>query len=44
MKEKKEYNGIERPTFTPESINELKADEVFVFGEAAEKGSVFGSL
>ena len=37
MKEKKEYNGIERPAFTPESINELKADEVFVFGEAAEK-------
>lgn len=32
MKEKNEYNGIERPAFTPESINELKADEVFVFG------------
>ena len=32
MREKKEYNGIERPAFTPEFINELKADEIFVFG------------
>ena len=31
------YNGIERPDFTPEFITELKGDEVFVFGEAAEK-------
>ena len=28
----KEYNGIERPAFTPDYITELKADEVFVFG------------
>ena len=26
------YNGIERPDFTPDYITELKADEVFVFG------------
>ena len=26
------YNGIERPDFTPESITELKSDEVFLFG------------
>lgn len=26
------YNGSERAAFTPESITELKADEVFVFG------------
>ena len=32
MKETREYNGIERPEFTPERISELKADEVFVFG------------
>jgi len=31
------YNGIERPDYTPEFITELGADEVFVFGEAAEK-------
>ncbi len=28
----REYNGIERPAFTPDYITELKADEVFVFG------------
>lgn len=28
----REYNGIERPAFTPDYISELKADEVFVFG------------
>lgn len=28
----KEYNGIERPAYTPDYITELKADEVFVFG------------
>ena len=27
-----EYNGIERPEYTPDMISELKADEVFVFG------------
>lgn len=32
MKEARVYNGIERPEYTPECINELKADEVFVFG------------
>ena len=32
MKTKREYNGIERPAFTPEYITELKPDEVFVFG------------
>ena len=32
MKETREYNGIERPAFTPDHIIELKADEVFVFG------------
>ena len=30
--EMREYNGIERPAFTPEFIESLKADEVFVFG------------
>ena len=28
----REYNGIERPVYTPDYITELKADEVFVFG------------
>ena len=28
----REYNGIERPAFTPDYITELEADEVFVFG------------
>lgn len=28
----REYNGIERPEFTPDWITELKDDEVFVFG------------
>ena len=28
----REYNGIERPAFTPDYITKLKADEVFVFG------------
>lgn len=28
----KEYNGIERPAYTPDYITKLKADEVFVFG------------
>lgn len=28
----REYNGIDRPAFTPDYITELKADEVFVFG------------
>ena len=28
----RQYNGIERPEFTPEWITELRADEVFVFG------------
>jgi len=28
----KTYNGIDRPSFTPDKISELKADEVFVFG------------
>ena len=28
----KEYNGIERPAYTPDYITELKANEVFVFG------------
>ena len=28
----KEYNGIERPAYTPDYITELKTDEVFVFG------------
>lgn len=30
--EMREYNGIVRPAFTPEFIENLKADEVFVFG------------
>ena len=30
--EMREYNGIDRPAFTPEFIESLKADEVFVFG------------
>ena len=28
----REYNGISRPAYTPEFIENLKADEVFVFG------------
>ena len=28
----REYNGIERPDFTPDYITGLRADEVFVFG------------
>ena len=30
--EKREYNGIERPAYTPEQITELKPDEIFTFG------------
>ena len=30
--EMREYNGTVRPAFTPEFIENLKADEVFVFG------------
>ena len=32
MEKKRIYNGIERPAFTPEMIQELGPDEVFVFG------------
>ena len=32
MENKRIYNGIERPAFTPEMIQELRPDEVFVFG------------
>lgn len=32
----KEYHGIVRPAFTPDSISALKADEVFVFGSNLE--------
>ena len=28
----REYQGIERPAYTPDYITELRADEVFVFG------------
>ena len=30
--EKRMYNGLERPLYTPYFITELKQDEVFVFG------------
>ena len=30
--DKRVYNGVERPAFTPDYITELKADEIFVFG------------
>ena len=36
MKETREYNGIERPAYTPDNISELKKDEVFVFGSNLE--------
>ena len=36
MSMKREYNGMERPEFTPDSISVLKADEVFVFGSNLE--------
>ena len=36
MKETREYNGIERPAYTPDNISELKADEVFVFGSVCK--------
>ena len=32
MTEKRIYNGIERPQYTPDAISELKPDEIFVFG------------
>ena len=32
LSEKRVYNGIERPYYTPNAITELKPDEVFVFG------------
>ena len=28
----REYNGIERPAYTPEQITELRPQEIFVFG------------
>ncbi len=34
--EKREYNGIERPAFTPDYITDLQADEVFCFGSNKE--------
>ena len=34
--EKREYNGIERPAFTPYYITDLQADEVFCFGSNKE--------
>ena len=34
--EKREYNGIERPAFTPGYITDLQADEVFCFGSNKE--------
>ena len=36
MSMKREYNGMERPEFTPDSISVLKAYEVFVFGSNLE--------
>jgi len=36
MKDTREYNGIERPAYTPDNISELQADEVFVFGSNLE--------
>lgn len=36
MNEKRPYNGIERPEFTPDFITELRGDEVFVFGSNLE--------
>ena len=43
---KRTYNGIERPDYTPDMISELKADEVFVFGSNLEGmhggGDLFG--
>ena len=36
MENKRIYNGIERPAFTPEMIQELRPDEVFVFGSNLE--------
>ena len=36
MKELRLYNGLERPEFTPDRIEELKPDEVFVFGSNLE--------
>ena len=32
MDTKRVYNGIERPTYTPDMISTLRPDEVFVFG------------
>ena len=34
--EKREYNGIERPAFTPDYITDLQAGEVFCFGSNKE--------
>ena len=38
------YNGIERPEHTPDMIEELREDEVFVFGSnlAGMHGAVMG--
>ena len=36
MEQKRVYNGIERPAYTPEWITELRPDEVFVFGSNLE--------
>lgn len=30
------YNGIKRPQYTPEHIDSLKEDEVFVFGSVCK--------
>lgn len=32
MEEKRTYNDIERPAFTPDMVSTLRPDEVFVFG------------
>ena len=31
-----QYNGIERPDYTPDYVTELKPDEVFVFGSVCK--------
>lgn len=36
MDEKRIYNALERPAFTPDNITSLQPDEVFVFGSNLE--------
>ena len=38
MNQLRNYNGVERPQYTPSALSTLKFDEVFVFGSNLRQG------